>query len=91
MLMHWGVNLPGIAMAVVGFGAAFVARDLLRGLSEGVMMIIAGPLIVALDLLYRSRQPERDWWSFRKGGSLLFLPAWQLGALWLVLGVYYCC
>lgn len=89
MLWHGGINMAGIAMLAVGFGVACFIQELVGALPEGVLMMIAGPQIVALDFFYRSRQPEKSWWSFRKGGSLLFLPAWQLGAFWFGMGACY--
>jgi hypothetical protein len=88
-LWHGGINPSGIVMVAVSFGLAFLAQQLVGALPEGVLMMIAGPQIIALDLYYRSRRPEKNWWSFRQGGSLLFLPAWQLGAIWFVLGICY--
>ena len=52
-------------------------------------MIIAGPLCIAIDVIYRLRQPERRWFHPDKGGSLFFIPLWLLGIFWFVLGIVY--
>jgi hypothetical protein len=89
LLWHGAVNVAGMIMFAIGFGVAALAQNVFGELPEGVLMMVAGPIMIALDLLYRARRPERNWWHFRSGGSLLFLPAWQLGTVWFMLGVCY--
>lgn len=90
LIRHGGINMAGVAMAAVGFGTTFFIQELVGAAwSVGLLTMIAGPQIVLLDLVYRCIRPERNWWSFRAGGSLLFLPAWQLGAIWFGMGAGY--
>jgi hypothetical protein len=82
-------NLPGIVMAAIAFGIAFGIGHLTGTSAEGPLMIIAGPLCVAMDLVYRFRRSERRWFHPSFGGALFFIPVWILGIIWLVLGVAY--
>ena len=82
-------NPPGIAMAAVAFGIAFGVGHLAGISAEGPLMIIAGPLCAVFDLAYRLTLGERNWFHASAGGSLFFLPLWQMGMIWLVLGIVY--
>src|SRR4051812_28944183 len=82
-------NWPGILMAAIAFGIAFGVGRLAGISAEGPLMIIAGPLCAAMDLVYRFRHPDRRWFHPNWGGALFFIPVWILGIVWLVLGIVY--
>jgi len=82
-------NLVGVLIIAIAFGIALGIGHLAGVTAEGLMMIIAGPVCAALDLVYRSRRPDRRWFHPRFGGALFFIPVWVLGILWLVLGILY--
>ena len=82
-------NVPGILMVAVAFGIAFGIGHLTGTSAEGPLMIIAGPLCTAMDLVYRFKRANRRWFSPSVGGALFFIPVWILGIVWLVLGIVY--
>lgn len=82
-------NYVGLIMAAIAFAAAFGVGALIGTNAEGPLMIIAGPLLAALDIGYRLATRDGHLYIPDKGGSLFFLPAWSLGALWFVLGIVY--
>src|SRR5262245_46877619 len=82
-------NWPGILMVAIAFAIAFGIGHLAGNSAEGPLMIIAGPLCVTMDLVYRLRHRERRWFHPNRGGALFFIPVWILGIIWLVLGVAY--
>lgn len=82
-------NLVRIVICAIAFGIAFVVGHLMGTSAEGSLMIIAGPIVAILDLVYRAKYGDGNWFIPEKGGSLFFLPAWGLGVLWLVLGIIY--
>ncbi len=82
-------NYPGIIMMAIGFAVAFGIGKMLGTSAEGPLMVIAGPLIAAMDLVYRFKSKDGHWFAPDRGGSLFFLPAWSWGVLWLVLGIVY--
>ena len=82
-------NLPGIIMVAIAFGIAFGVGRLTGVSGEGPLMLIAAPLCMAMDLVYRFRRSERGWFHPNSGGALFFIPVWILGTIWLVLGAVY--
>ena len=82
-------NPAGIAMAAAAFGIAFGVGQVAGISAEGPLMTIAGPLCAVFDLAYRYNFAERNWFRASAGGSLFFLPLWQMGFIWLVLGIVY--
>ncbi len=82
-------NLPGIVFVVISFAIAFGVGHLAGTTAEGPLMMIAGPLCILMDLLYRLTRPERRLFHPSFGGAIFFIPVWALGALWLVLGIVY--
>jgi len=82
-------NYIGIIICAVAFGLAFGIGKLLGVDGEGPLMMIAGPLVIALDFAYRLTAKDGHWIIPHRGGSLFFVPAWCLGVLWLVLGAVY--
>lgn len=82
-------NVPGIIMIAIAFAIAFGAGHLAGTSAEGPLMIVAGPLCIVLDLIYRFKRADRRWFSPVVGGALFFIPVWILGIIWLVLGIVY--
>ncbi len=82
-------NPIGLGMTIVAFAIAFGVGAIMGTDAEGPLMMIAGPLLAAMDITYRLRAADRNMFSPDKGGSLFFVPAWSLGVLWFVLGVTY--
>lgn len=82
-------SLRGIIMVAIAFAIAFGIGYLAGTSAEGPLMMIAGPLCVAIDLAYRIRPSERRWFHPSFGGALFFIPVWILGIVWLVLGIVY--
>jgi hypothetical protein len=80
-------NIPGIVITAIAFAAAFGIGHLAGTSAEGPLMIIAGPLCIIMDLLYRFKRADRRWFSPGAGGALFFIPVWILGVFWLVLGI----
>ena len=75
---------------IVFLVAALVASGILyarESTDEALWMMIAGPLIASIDLVYRlwARVRLRD---VGRGPSILFLPAWFWGVVWTCLGIY---
>lgn len=76
-------NIQGLLMAFISLGAAIgVGFE-----EESAMMMLAGPLLVAMDIAFRMW--PRNQVSDRNGGSVCFIPAWLLGLLWLGFGFSY--
>jgi hypothetical protein len=76
-------NFPGLLMTFLSLGAAVNV-----GLEEeGAMMMLAGPLLVLMDVAYRM-WPRRGI-PDRCGGTVALLPAWTVGLLWFGFGCAY--
>lgn len=88
-LLLFPINLPGIVICGLAFGLAIGLGHLTGVSDEGPLMIIAGPLCAALDLSYRMRRPESEWFHPGAGGSIFSIPVCLFGIIWLVLGVIY--
>jgi hypothetical protein len=88
-MTHIIFNWPGIIMVAIAFAMAFGIGHLAGISAEGPLMIIAGPLCAAMDLVYRFRHPARRWFHPNGGGAVFFIPVWVLGIIWLALGVVY--
>jgi hypothetical protein len=82
-------NWPGIIMAAIAFAIAFGIGHLTGCTTEGPLMIIAGPLCVAMDMSYRFWVSGRRWFHPNCGGAIFFIPVWILGIIWLGLGIVY--
>lgn len=82
-------NLAGMVMLIVGFAIAIPLCSALGWSGEGPPMLIAGPLVALMDMVYRFRSREGHWFAPRSGGSLFFLPVWGFGLLWIIFGIVY--
>lgn len=81
-------NALGFLMFVAAFGGGYGIMRSLGIDDEGVWMMIAGPLLAALDL--GARVARRTPLLQRAGAAqILFLPAWIWGTGWAVLGAVY--
>lgn len=67
-------NWPGILIVAIAFAITFGIGRLAGISAEGPLMIIAGPLCAAMDLVYRFRHPEGRWFHPNQGGALFFIP-----------------
>ena len=81
------INLPAVAMLAIAFGIAWGLGALTGNSAESQMMMIAGPLCVAVDLVYRWKVGDRRWFAPGAGGALFFIPIWMFGIFWFVLGI----
>ena len=81
-------NLVGIVIFALSFGIATGLAKALGLSTEGLTMLIGGPLAASLDLAYR-KFIGKHWLRPGAGGSLFFVPVWLLGVVWSLLGVYY--
>ena len=84
------INWVGLAICAIGFGVSFaVGHFLFHSTSEGLIMVIAGPIVCALDVLYRMKSQPGQWSLSQGGGCLFWVPVWAFGVVWLVLGIFY--
>lgn len=88
-MVHIIFNLPGLVMLVVAFATAIGVGQLVGVSAEGPLMIIASPLLLAADLVYRGTRTDQQWFHPSGGGMLFFVPIWAWGIFWLVLGIVY--
>lgn len=79
-------NYVGIIMTIIAFTVAFGIGGLFGTDAEGPLMVIAGPLLGAMDISYRLNTKDGHIYIPNRGGSLFFLPVWAFGAFWFVLG-----
>lgn len=82
-------NYVGLIISVIAFAMAFGIGKLFGAEMNGVHMIIAGPLVAAMDIIYRLKTEDGHLYIPHRGGSLFFLPAWTLGVFWFFLGIFY--
>ncbi len=78
-------NLPGFLAFAVAFGSASAITWSMGQVNDDILMMIAGPLLIVIDLGYRGFA-NLAFLSRRVGALLFFLPAWVWGALWAALG-----
>jgi len=83
-------NFLGLGMFVASWTVAFIAADALGLAGEGPRMVVAGPMAVLLDGLFRWRHPAGHWLNPTGGGNVLFIPVWVFGVFWTLLGLTYC-
>ncbi|MBL0211968.1 MAG: hypothetical protein IPQ13_13820 [Holophagaceae bacterium] len=83
------LNAPGLVMFLAGFGIAIGIESVKPGLSEGILTVIGGALIVVADIVYRLIKKPRRMFHHSGGGSMLFLPIWEWGVFWILLGCFY--
>jgi hypothetical protein len=74
-------------MFAVAFGVAIGILALFGIQQEAPGIFVGGIILVAIDLGYRLKKSDSDYGTPAAGGSLFFMPAWVLGAFWIILGV----
>lgn len=82
-------NRNGLWMLAAGFAVTFGIGYLVGISSEGSLMVILGPTIAVIDLIYRFTSEKGHWLYPENGGSLFFVPAWCVGVTWFILGIIY--
>jgi hypothetical protein len=85
------VNRLGFFMALAAFGLAYTLRLQWAWLSTGLVLAIAAGMCLVLDLFWRTGKGKRKWFRPSSGGSLLYMPLWFLGLMWLGLCAYQMC
>ncbi|HEX2691465.1 MAG TPA: hypothetical protein VHN14_32865 [Kofleriaceae bacterium] len=84
-------NKLGFLAFVVAFGVAYGILWTLGTDEEGLWMMIAGPLLSAIDVGYRRVVGLRLLGDVDRGPAILWLPAWVWGVFWFGLGTFYHC
>lgn len=79
-------NWAGAAM-FLGAGAFSLGVQALTGWNDGPTTLLMGACITTVDVAYRLLKVDGDWIATRKGGRILFLPAWCWGTFWIGLGI----
>jgi len=79
-------NWIGAGILLSGFAAGTLISLALHTKSGLPFTLVAGLLVVALDLLYRLKIGEGCFFHPRRGGHVFFIPAWILGCGYLVAG-----
>jgi len=72
-------------MLAVAFGIAIGISVLFNLEREAPGVLIGGVILVAIELSYRLKKSDGDYDTPMVGGSLFFIPAWVMGALWVLL------
>jgi TM2 domain-containing membrane protein YozV len=81
------INLIGLLVAAISLGVGIGVADKLGSHGHGLAMMIAGPMMVVLDVGYRRfRGLKLVGW---RGPAIFWLPAWLWGLLWFGAGVTY--
>lgn len=75
-------NALGFVVFAVSFGAAYaILYQLDLADDEGLWMMLAGPAIAIIDVVYRLARRLKLFGDVQPGPSILFLPAWVSGAV----------
>jgi hypothetical protein len=82
-------NRLGLILFLVAFGAGWGIARVAHWSGEGMLMLIAGPLLCGLDAGYRRIKGLPFFRRADEGGTVLFLPAWFWGVFWTGLGAFY--
>jgi hypothetical protein len=82
------LNRVGFFMALAAFGIAYAMRLRWGWLSDGVVLGVAAGVCVGLDLFWRVGKGKRKWFRSANGGSILYMPVWLLGLVWMGLCAY---
>ncbi len=80
-------NIPALFELMISFGIAGGIGYLFGTTAEGPIMLMAGPLAIACDLVYRLKRDEGHLFHPGGGGALFFLPVWLFGVLWTIIGI----
>jgi hypothetical protein len=82
------VNRLGFFMALAAFGLAYALRLQWSWLSDAMLIALAASLCLALDVFWRVGKGKRKWFKSANGGSVLYMPLWLLGTVWLGMCAY---
>lgn len=82
-------NRLGLVFFLLAFGAGWGIARALGPVSEGILMMLAGPILTVLDVGYRRIRGRPLLRLADDGGTVLFLPAWLWGLFWTGLGAWY--
>ena len=84
------LNVRAIAMFAVAAVSSQAIGMMIGDRSRATLVMIAGALLVAVDLAWRARQvaekPGRRWLGAAAGGFVAFFPVWGIGLFGLVYG-----
>jgi hypothetical protein len=73
-------------MIAICFGLAYIVGSLAGNVSDGMLLIVGGPLATVADLGYRYRFSRGSLLSPGAGGRFMFLPVWPFGIFWFTIG-----
>jgi hypothetical protein len=82
-------NKLGFLVFLVAFGGAYGILRTLGSDDEGLWMMIAGPLLAIIDVVYRRIAGLKLLGDVHRGPAILWLPAWVWGVFWFGLGAFY--
>ena len=80
-------NAIGLAMVAVAFGVAVTIMFLFDIQNEALGTFPMGVTLLALDLTYRLKESGGNYDTPAAGGSFFSMPAWVIGAFWIILGM----
>lgn len=80
-------NLIAFGMVLASCSIGLVIT-LLVGLKpiEIYMVIFAGPIVTMMDLHYRRRYGNKQFFASTAGGHIYFIPMWIMGFVYVLLG-----
>jgi hypothetical protein len=82
------INFIGAVMMVLGILGAFFLGPKIGGNKD---LLIAGPIMAACDLLYRSlvksRLEDTSFFNPKRGGNIFWIPVWIIGLIVFVIGL----
>ncbi len=85
IIFNWIAMFP----LIIAVGISMLLENVVEDLNPGIPMLIIGGLLLITDVWYRFfRDPnERGAFHPRKGGHIMFLPAWLYGAVFLPMAI----
>ena len=84
-----GTNAAGTVIFFGSFLAAIGVGELSGNVPKGPLTLLGGVLVTGLDLLFRLCWLKCGLWNRERGATLLFIPIWIFGLIWIVLGLIY--
>jgi hypothetical protein len=72
-------NFIGAGILIAGIGAGALVTYVFGDKTGAASILVEGLVVVALDLLYRSKAEGRSLLHPRRGGHICFIPAWIIG------------
>jgi hypothetical protein len=71
-------NILALPMLAIGFGGAYALGWMLGSTGEDLLMVLAGPLLVICDLVYRQRHKTTDRWALH---PRVFRELWTIASI----------